>query len=112
MKIAGFPTTEKEALERVRQSPSPTEGYAFIGEATGVKYAVLTDPCNFVEVGDEFSRKPYAIAVQKGSVLKDMLSESILKLLNQRKLELLKEKWWTNNPNRKVTKILIEMFLL
>ena len=102
IQIAGFPATEKEALDRVRKSPTPTEGFAFIGEATGVKYAVLTDPCNFVEVGDEFSRKPYAIAVQKGSYLKDMLSESILKLLNQRKLELLKEKWWTNNPKRKV----------
>lgn len=25
----------------------------------------------------------------------------ILKLLNQRDLEHLKEKWWTNNPNKK-----------
>ena len=27
---------------------------------------------------------------------------SILKLLNQRRLEMLKEKWWNQNPNRKV----------
>ena len=40
-----------------------------------VKYAVLTDPCNLEEIGEEFSRKPYALAVQKGSPLKDMLSE-------------------------------------
>ena len=35
----------------------------------------MTDPCNFAEVGEEFSRKPYALAVQKGSHLKDQLSE-------------------------------------
>ena len=40
-----------------------------------MKYAVLTDPCNLEEIGEEFSRKPYALAVQKGSPLKDMLSE-------------------------------------
>ena len=40
-----------------------------------VKYAVLTDPCTLEEIGEEFSRKPYALAVQKGSPLKDMLSE-------------------------------------
>jgi len=36
---------------------------------------VLTDPCHFVEVGEEFSKKPYAIGVQKGSPLKNILSE-------------------------------------
>ena len=25
-----------------------------------------------------------------------------MKLLNQRELEMLKEKWWTNNPQKKV----------
>lgn len=84
-------------------------------------------------VGDEFSRKPYAIAVQQGSPLKDQFNNayvfsltkrvlfqihyawthikrfffllssnmrSILLLLNKRKLEKLKEKWWNLNPNR------------
>ena len=63
-------------------------------------------------VGDEFSRKPYALAVQQGSPLKDQLNDayvpgkyiflggakilffSILMLLNQRKLEAIKERWW------------------
>ena len=52
-------------------------------------------------VGGEFSRKPYAIGVQTGHPLKDMISASILKLLNDRKLEGLKEKWWHQNPKRK-----------
>ena len=105
-------------VERVKQSTDSTQGFALIAEATEVRYAVLTDPCSLEQVGEEFSRKPYALAVQKGSPLKDQLSErqvnyltflcnnysgvSILKLLNQRELELLKERWWTHNPQRKV----------
>lgn len=32
--------------------------------------------------------------VQQNSTLKDKLSSAILKLLNERKLEVLKEEWW------------------
>lgn len=57
--------------------------------------------CDLQSVGNEFSRKPIAIAVQQNSDLKDKLSSAILKLLNQRKLENLKEKWWNRNMERK-----------
>ena len=43
------------------------------GDATQNKYATLTD-CDLWEVGEEFSRKPYALAVQEGSPLKNDLS--------------------------------------
>lgn len=46
---------------------------SFPGDATQNKYAVLTD-CDLWEVGEEFSRKPYALAVQEGSPLKNELS--------------------------------------
>ena len=96
MRQVGFVDNVTAGVERVKQSTSSTEGFAFIAEATQVnvsimvyfsslpftdklmvqvKYAVLTDPCNLQEIGEEFSRKPYALAVQKGSPLKDMLSE-------------------------------------
>lgn len=65
-----------------------------------VKYAVMTN-CDLQNVGNEFSRKPLALAVQQNSELKDKLSSAILKLLNQRRLESLKEKWWNKNPERK-----------
>lgn len=52
-------------------------------------------------VGEEFSRKPYAVAVQEGSPLRDLLNDAILRLLNQRRLETLKERWWTDNPEKK-----------
>lgn len=56
--------------------------------------------CDLQMVGDEFSRKPYAIAVQQGSPLKDQFNNAILLLLNKRKLEKLKETWWNMNPEK------------
>uniref|UniRef100_T1H988 Uncharacterized protein n=2 Tax=Rhodnius prolixus TaxID=13249 RepID=T1H988_RHOPR len=100
MKEAQPPATLEQALKRVMDSKSSTEGFAFLGDATDIKYQVLTN-CEFQMVGDEFSRKPYAIAVQQGSPLKDQFNNAILQLLNKRKLEKLKEKWWTENPERK-----------
>ncbi len=73
---------------------------AYKAEATMVKYAVMTN-CDLQNIGNEFSRKPLALAVQQNSELKDKLSSAILKLLNQRRLESLKEKWWNKNPERK-----------
>ncbi|KAL0830384.1 hypothetical protein ABMA28_002566 [Loxostege sticticalis] len=97
MKEAGLPNSIEEALQRVRDSKSSSEGFAWLGDATDVRYHVLTS-CDLQMVGDEFSRKPYAIAVQQGSPLKDQFNNAILQLLNKRKLEKLKENWWTNNP--------------
>ncbi|CAB4065384.1 GRIN [Lepeophtheirus salmonis] len=100
MKEAKLPQTFEEALERVRQSPTSSEGFAFLGDATDIRYQVLTN-CDLQMVGEEFSRKPYALAVQQGSPLKDQFNDAILKLLNQRKLETLKERWWNGNSNKK-----------
>jgi glutamate receptor, ionotropic, invertebrate len=52
-------------------------------------------------VGTEFSRKPYAMAVQTNHVLKEQLSQAILKLQNERKLETCKERWWHRNERAK-----------
>jgi len=100
MKEAELPSTFEVALERVRASPSSSEGFAFLGDATDIRYQELTN-CDLQMVGDEFSRKPYALAVQQGSPLKDQFNDAILKLLNQRKLETLKERWWNQNPQKK-----------
>lgn len=75
MQEAGMPNTTQEAIQRVLASPSPTEGFAFIGDATEIRYAELTN-CQLQQVGPEFSRKPYAIAVQQGSPLKDQISSA------------------------------------
>ncbi|CAL1688316.1 unnamed protein product [Lasius platythorax] len=101
MKEAGFPTSIDDALKRIRrEGPYANNEFAFIGDASTIKYLVLTN-CDLTQVGEEFSRKPYAIAVQQGSPLKDQFNNAILILLNKRRLEKLKDRWWKHNPVRK-----------
>ncbi|XP_015907481.1 ionotropic receptor 25a [Parasteatoda tepidariorum] len=97
MQETGMPKSFEDGIQKVMESKGSQEGFAFIADSTQVKYAVMTN-CDLISVGSEFSRKPLALAVQQGSPLKDQLSSAILKLLNQRKLEGLKEKWWNKNP--------------
>jgi len=93
MQDTGLPSDFKQAQLRIKNQ---SEDFAFIGDATQNKYATLTD-CELWQVGEEFSRKPYALAVQDGSPLKDQLSTVILQLLNERFLEELKTYWWEFN---------------
>ncbi|XP_075152081.1 ionotropic receptor 25a [Haematobia irritans] len=95
MQEAQLPANLDEAVARVRNSTTAT-GFAFLGDATDIRYLVMTN-CDLQVVGEEFSRKPYAIAVQQGSHLKDQFNNAILTLLNKRQLEKLKEKWWKND---------------
>ncbi|PAV77007.1 hypothetical protein WR25_00124 [Diploscapter pachys] len=96
MQESKLPESMDEAINRVLNS---VDGFAYIGDATEIGYAALTN-CKLQQVGSEFSRKPFAIAVQSGHPLRDPISSAILVLLNQRRLETLKEKWWNNNPNK------------
>ncbi|XP_045485455.1 ionotropic receptor 25a-like [Pieris rapae] len=97
MKEAGMPNSEEEAIARVEASKSSRDGFAWITNANNVRYLVMTN-CDLQNVGNEFSRKPYAIAVQRGSSLKDQFDRVIIKLRNDRILEALKQKWWNDNP--------------
>ncbi|XP_050303158.1 ionotropic receptor 25a isoform X2 [Anthonomus grandis grandis] len=97
MKEAGLPPDLDSAIERVRKSKSSSEGFAYLGDATDIKYLEMTN-CDFTIVGEEFSRKPYAIAVQQGSPLKDQFNTAILILQYTRQLERMKEFWWIYNP--------------
>lgn len=62
---ARMPVGMQEALERVRRG-----NFAFLGESSDVKYQSMVN-CDLIQIGDDFSRKPYAIAVQQGSPLKN-----------------------------------------
>nr|BBH62853.1 ionotropic receptor [Tropilaelaps mercedesae] len=99
MQEADLPKTFEEGVARVKNSQGG-DGFAFIADATQIKYATMTN-CDLTQIGSEFSRKPLALAVQQNSPLRDQLSSAILKLLNQRKLESLKETWWNQNPEKK-----------
>ncbi|GMS90114.1 hypothetical protein PENTCL1PPCAC_12289 [Pristionchus entomophagus] len=96
MKECGLPETIEDAIQRVFNAP---DGFAYIGDATEIKYATLTH-CNLQQIGTEFSRKPFAMAVHPGHPLKNDISIAILYLMNNRKLETLRDRWWNDNPNK------------
>ena len=64
--------TLSEGLERFNE---PVSNFALITEATDVQYQVMTD-CQFKEIGPEFSKKPYAIILQKNSNLTKLFNEA------------------------------------
>ncbi|KAL3278034.1 hypothetical protein HHI36_013375 [Cryptolaemus montrouzieri] len=99
MTKTGFPKTLDEAVERVRKSKKSSAGFAYVGDGTDIRYLEMTT-CDLKPVGGEFSKRPYSIALQKGSALKHEFNMIILQLLNNRQLEEIKQKWWSGNPNR------------
>lgn len=70
--IEDFPMNIKEAVDRVN-----TGKFAWIGDANDIRYIVRTN-CEFKTIGDEFSKRPYGIAVQKGSPLKDKFNKALV----------------------------------
>lgn len=74
MQKTGFPKSVNEGLERVRNS-TPASGFAFIGDGTDNRYLEMIH-CDLQVVGEEFSSKPYAIAMQQGSPLKDKFNNA------------------------------------
>lgn len=79
MKEAGFPADIDEALRRIRREGQyGNNEFAFIADASTIKYLVMTN-CDLTQVGEEFSRKPYAIAVQQGSPLKDQFNNAYVR---------------------------------
>ncbi|RWS23425.1 glutamate receptor ionotropic: kainate 2-like protein, partial [Leptotrombidium deliense] len=100
MQITGMPRTFEEGMRKVLKSYSAHGGFALVGEATKVRWAKYTN-CQLIQSGNEFNRKPLALAVQENDTLKEILSSAILQLLNERKLEAMKENWWNANPEKK-----------
>ncbi|XP_055688085.1 glutamate receptor 3 isoform X2 [Lutzomyia longipalpis] len=70
--------------------------FAFIHDSSEIKYEISRS-CNLTEVGEEFGKQPYAIAVQQGSHLQDQLCMTILELQKDRVFENLKAKYWNNS---------------
>ena len=50
----------------------------FVFILTNFRYLDMTE-CDLQMVGEEFSRRPYAMAVQEGSPLKDQLNDAYVK---------------------------------
>ena len=75
MQRAGYVHSIDEAVARVKAAPDDTEGFSFVGDATIIRYQTLAD-CDLKMVGKEIAPNPYAIALQKGSPLKDAFNDA------------------------------------
>lgn len=60
----GMPENLTTAIERIRSCR-----FALLGESSVIKYEAMVE-CDLKQIGEDFSKKPYAIAVQQGSPLK------------------------------------------
>ncbi|EFN76791.1 ionotropic receptor 25a [Harpegnathos saltator] len=98
MRKTGLLANKEEAVNSVRRI-NRTREFAYIGEATQIRYLALTN-CDLKQVGEEFGMRPFAFAVKKGSPLKSKLDDSITQVaLRGIPLEL-EKKWWDENPAR------------
>lgn len=68
---AGFPLNYDEALARVKSSEPGNDGFALIGDSNELKWMTKMD-CDLEVIGEDFSKKPIAMAVQQNSPIKSM----------------------------------------
>lgn len=74
IQTAEMPNTDADGIQKVLNSgENGISEFALMSDANFNRYAAMTD-CRLKSVGNEFSRKPYAIAVQSGSKLRDEIS--------------------------------------
>ncbi|KAG8040310.1 hypothetical protein G9C98_000881, partial [Cotesia typhae] len=97
----GYPVSKEDALKRMfGLPPYPNDSnFALIAESTELRYWALTN-CSFSLFEGEFTKKPYAIAVQSWSPIKDLFDHALIELEKNYTMERLKKKWWDNNPKR------------
>lgn len=70
---AGMPENVEEATKRVLDTSRYY--FAFVGDAWDVRYMLQTN-CGIEILGEEFSKRPIALGVQKGSPLLDILNKA------------------------------------
>lgn len=72
MQDTGMPNNVEEATKRVLDTSRYY--FAFVGDAWDVRYMFNTN-CGIEILGEEFSKRPIALGVQKGSPLLDVLNK-------------------------------------
>lgn len=72
MQEAGLSDTVEHAFQRVLNSSNYV--FAYIGDAWDIRYMLQTT-CGVEILGDEFSKRPIALGVQKGSPLVHVLNK-------------------------------------
>lgn len=85
MTEAGLPENLHVATNRVLDTTNYY--FAFVGDANDVRFMWQTY-CGIEILGDEFSKRPIALGVQKGSPLKDVLDKALVESNLEKKRRL------------------------
>ncbi|XP_075907010.1 glutamate receptor ionotropic, kainate 3 [Nelusetta ayraudi] len=80
-----------DGIQRVMKSD-----YALITESTTIDYITRRN-CNLTQVGGLIDSKGYGIGTPLGSPYRDKISIAILSILEDGRLHMLKEKWWSGS---------------
>ncbi|KAJ7996851.1 hypothetical protein DPEC_G00222810 [Dallia pectoralis] len=83
-----FVKSTEEGISRVLNS-----NYAYLLESTMIEYHRQRN-CNLTQVGGLLDTKGYGIGMPLGSVYRDEIDVTILKLQEDNRLEMLARKWW------------------
>ncbi|XP_071324871.1 glutamate receptor ionotropic, kainate 3 isoform X3 [Trachinotus anak] len=81
----------EDGIQRVLKSD-----YALIMESTTIDYITKRN-CNLTQVGGLIDSKGYGIGTPLGSPYRDKISIAILSILEDGRLHMLKEKWWSGS---------------
>ncbi|XP_070768161.1 glutamate receptor ionotropic, kainate 3 [Enoplosus armatus] len=81
----------EDGIQRVLKSD-----YALIMESTTIDYITRRN-CNLTQVGGIIDSKGYGIGTPLGSPYRDKITIAILSVLEDGRLHMLKEKWWSGS---------------
>ncbi|KAK6326114.1 hypothetical protein J4Q44_G00017590 [Coregonus suidteri] len=81
----------EDGIQRVLKSD-----YALLMESTTIDY-ITRQNCNLTQVGGIIDSKGYGIGTPMGSPYRDKVTIAILSILEDGRLHMLKEKWWSGS---------------
>ena len=84
-----FVESNKKGVDRVEKG-----NYAFLMESTTIEY-IVERKCDLFQVGSLLDSKGYGIATPPDSPYRSIVSDAILKLQEEGKLLMLKNRWWS-----------------
>lgn len=84
-----FVESNSKGVERVEKGD-----YAYLMESTSIEYNIERK-CDLYKVGSLLDSKGYGIATPPDSPYRSIISDAILKLQEDGKLHMLKDRWWS-----------------
>ncbi|XDV39646.1 hypothetical protein PO909_008849 [Leuciscus waleckii] len=86
-----FVKSIEDGIQRVLKSD-----YALLMESATIEYVTRRN-CNLTQVGGIIDSKGYGIGTPKGSPYRDKITIAILGILEDGRMHMLKEKWWSDS---------------